>query len=61
MGGGPMNLPEPTSPSTWPQDEHAFCPTCDGLMSPDNTAQLVCADCETAADDAALIVAEVIA
>jgi len=53
-----MTLPEPSSPSTWPPDEHAFCP-CGGLMSPDNTGLLVCADCQTAADDAALIVAEV--
>lgn len=53
-----MNLPEPTFRSAWPQDEHASCP-CGGFMSPDNTGLLVCADCRTAADDAALIVAEV--
>lgn len=55
-----MALPDYSFPSTWPDDEHAFC-GCGGLMSPDNTGLLVCADCRTAADDAALIVAEVTA
>ena len=60
--GAIMTLPEPTFPSTWPPDAHAFCPPpCGGLMSPDNTGTLVCAGCGTAADDAALNVAEVIA
>jgi hypothetical protein len=53
-------LPEPSFPSEWPPDEHAFCPPpCGGLMSPDNTGLLVCADCATIADDAAPIVAQV--
>ena len=45
--------------SQWPNDEHAFCP-CGGLMCFDaDTGLLVCDDCRTAADDAAVIVAEV--
>ncbi|AEV86874.1 hypothetical protein ACWT_5856 [Actinoplanes sp. SE50] len=49
---------ELSAPSTWPQDEHAFC-GCGRLMRRDDAGRLVCDDCETAADDAAVIVAEV--
>lgn len=56
-----MTAPEYTNPSGWPADEHAFCP-CGGLMSFNpETGQLECDDCLTTVDDAAAIVAEVIA
>ncbi|BAL87241.1 hypothetical protein AMIS_20210 [Actinoplanes missouriensis 431] len=45
--------------SEFPDDEHAICP-CGGLMSFNaKTGQLECDDCLTAADDAAVILAEV--
>jgi hypothetical protein len=47
-----MNLPNYTPPSTWPDDEHAFCP-CGLVMSRDNTGTLVCEGCRVVAEDAA--------
>ncbi len=49
-----MNLlPVLSFPSTWPDDEHAFCPDCTALMCRDNRGLLVCPDCKVAALDAA--------
>lgn len=49
-----------TSDSQDHSDEHAFCP-CGGLMAFNaDTGLLECADCRTAADDAAVILATVI-
>ena len=55
-----MTVPEPSFPSTWPDNEHALCGYCGALMSFNAaTGRLECADCLTSADDAAAIVAEV--
>jgi hypothetical protein len=51
-----MTIPEPTFPSTWPDDEHAFC-DCGALMSFNaSTGQLECGDCPAASVDATVIV-----
>ena len=52
-------VPELVFRSEMPDDDHAFCP-CGALMCFNaGTGRLECDDCQTAADDAAVIVAGV--